>query len=160
MQHCNFAEQRAENLQKPTESAVFLCMTDKHANLCLFPCLFSFPLGFAWYHNFPCGVDTEKSRFVPVQTKACYFLKKKEKKKKKKRLLTTFLAFLCFCLCYCFSSVLILIAVRSLGFPLPFSLPPQFYSLPTSLDVARKAEWGVEGFRWSRKHINKWRKGK
>ncbi len=57
------------------ETAVFLRMTDKHANLCLFPCLFSFPLGFAWYYNFPCGVDTEKSCFAHIQTILYYFLK-------------------------------------------------------------------------------------
>lgn len=34
-------------VQRPRKTAVFLRMTDKHANLCLFPCLFSFPLGFA-----------------------------------------------------------------------------------------------------------------
>ena len=62
--------------QRPQKTAVFLRMTDKHANLCLFPCLFSFPLGFAWYHNFPCGVDTEESCFAHIQTILYYFLKR------------------------------------------------------------------------------------
>lgn len=69
---CRIASKK--RVQHP-ETVVFLCMTDKHANLCLFPCLFSFPLRLACYYNFPCGVDTEKFCFDHIQTIVYYFLK-------------------------------------------------------------------------------------
>lgn len=117
--------------RKPVQhpnTAVFLHMTDKHANLCLFPCPFSFPLGFACYYNLPCGVDTEKSCFAHIQTIVHYFLK---------GTVNNFSCVLLFLfMSLFFSPIRIIIAVRFLGFPC-LSCSPFVPSL-LLLDVAGK----------------------
>lgn len=136
---CNAAACRRIASRKPVhypKTAVFLCMTDKHANLCLFPCLFSFPLGFAWYYNFPCGVDTEKSCFAHIQTILYYFLK------------GTVNNFSC-SLLFLFMSLFFLHSDHNCC-PFPWFFPlslsrSNFVSSLLLLDVAGKRGWGEGG---------------
>ena len=134
--------------RKHPKTTVFLRMTDKHANLCLFPCLNSFPLGFAWYYNLSHGVDTKKSCFSHIQTIVHYFFKE------------TVNNFSCF----------LLFLFMSLFFPhsdnncCPFpwfslSLPIPFYCLSAPAWCGWKRGWDVGGCSYGVKNIiNKARK--